>query len=115
MIKLFLHACRALAHLILLRESVVLLVLVSAEDRAINRVQVVHHLVQLLDKYFSLSFAKVRMIVATKLVVAEDQVANLVHHPLDLSHGANFVCIAIKDSDRHVTDPVNRNVCCDAL
>ena len=75
----------------------------------------VHHIVQLLNENVTLGLAKVGMIVATELIVAEDEVPNLVHHPLDLVLGAHAVGVAVEDGKRHVADPVERNLCLYAL
>jgi len=46
-----------------------------------------------------IGLSKVGVIVASKLVVSVDHVANSLHHPLNCVHGADAVGISVEHSD----------------
>jgi len=56
------------------------------------------------------SLSKVSMVVATKLVIAIDHVANCAHQLLYSVHGAHVVSITVQDSDWGVFDVLDWDV-----
>jgi len=70
----------------------------------LTRVQMEQGIMNLLHKHIALCFTEICVIVATELVIAVDEVSDLVHHPLYLFHRAHLVSIAIHDSQGYMTN-----------
>ena len=70
---------------------------------------------ELTHEHRVISLTEISMIIASELIVAIDHMANGLHHPLDSVHGADAICITIKNSNWRVADVLNGDVCCDSV
>ena len=69
-------------------------------------------IIDLLHEDITLGLAEICVIIPTKLIVTIHKVPYLIHEPLDLVHGADFISISIHDSQGHMADLVERNLSC---
>jgi len=74
------------------------------------RLQVRESLVKLAHEHRVVGLAEVGVIIASKLVVSVDHMADLLHHPLNRVHWAQGICVAVHHSDGSLFDVLQRNV-----
>ena len=103
--------------LVLLFESTaqILSELFLLSDVMVVRLQVREGLVELTHEDAVVGFSEVGVVIATKLVVAVDHVADAAHHPLDAVHGAHAIGVTVHHSDWCVQDVLDWDVGSDTV